>query len=38
MKEVEKKEVLKWLHTGFIYAIFDNLELAQCKWFLRRVA
>ena len=24
MKEVVNKEVLKWQHVGFIYAIFDN--------------
>ena len=24
MKEVVKKEVLKWLHARFIYAIFDS--------------
>ena len=24
MKEVVKNEVLKWLNTGFIYAISDN--------------
>ena len=24
MKEVVKKEVLKWLNVGFIYAILDN--------------
>ena len=24
MKEVVKKEVLKWLNVGFIYAISDN--------------
>ena len=24
MKEVFKKEVLKWLNAGFIYAILDN--------------
>ena len=24
LKEVVKKEVLKWLHVGFIYAIFDS--------------
>ena len=24
MKEVVKKEVLKWLHVGFIYAIFNS--------------
>ena len=24
MKEVVKKEVLKWLHVGFIYAILDS--------------
>ena len=24
MKEVLKKEVLKWLHVGFIYAISDS--------------
>ena len=25
MKEVVKKEVLKWLNAGFIYVISDNL-------------
>ena len=35
MKEVMKKEVLKWLHVGFIYVIYVS---SQCKWFLRRVA
>ena len=24
MKEVVKKEVLKWLNTGFVYAISDS--------------
>ena len=38
MKEVVKKEVLKWLNTGFLYAIFDNpysaygsLEMRNCS-------
>ena len=32
MKEVMKKEVLKWLQAGFIYAIFDSpqVSLVQC--------
>ena len=32
MKEVMKKEVLKWLQAGFIYAIFDRpqVSLVQC--------
>ena len=29
MKEVIKKEVLKWLQAGFIYAIFD-IPYASC--------
>ena len=24
MKDVVKKEVLKWIYVGFIYAIFDS--------------
>ena len=32
MKEVVKKEVLKWLQVGFIYAISDSpwVSLVQC--------
>ena len=43
IKEVVRKEVLKWLNAGFIYAISDSpwvstvLELAQSMWFQRRV-
>ena len=29
MKEVVKKEVLKWLNAGFIYAISNNLWVSQ---------
>ena len=37
MKEVVRKEVLKWLNAGFIYAISDVLGLAQFMWFPRKV-
>ena len=29
MKEVLKKEVLKWLYAGFIYAILDSSWVSQ---------
>ena len=31
MKEVVKKEVLKWLHAGFIYAISDSSWVSQVQ-------
>ena len=31
MKEVVKKEVLKWLQVGFIYAIFDSPWVSPIK-------
>ena len=31
MKEVMKKEVLKWLHAGFIYAISDTSWLSPVQ-------
>ena len=31
MKEVVKKEVLKWLHVGFIYAISDNFWVSPVQ-------
>ena len=37
MKEVVRKEVLKWMNAGFIYAISYSLRLAQFMWFPKRV-
>ena len=37
MKEVVKKEVLKWLNADFIYAISDSSWVTQCMWFHRKV-
>ena len=37
MKEVVKKEVLKWLNAGFIYAISDSPWVTQYMWFPRKV-
>ena len=37
MKEVVRKEVLKWLNAGFIYAISDNSWVSQYMWFPRKV-
>ena len=37
MKEVVRKEVLKWLNAGFIYAILDSSWVSQCMWFPRKM-
>ena len=37
MKEVVRKEVLKWLNAGFIYAISDSSWVSQCMWFPGKV-
>ena len=37
MKEVVRKEVLKWLNTGFIYAISDSSWVSQCMCFPGKV-
>ena len=37
IKDVVKKEVLKWLNASFIYAISDSLWVSQFMWFPRRV-
>ena len=36
MKEVVKKEVLKWLQAGFIYAILDNPWVSPVQVVLKR--
>ena len=35
MKDVVRKEVLKWLNTGFIYAILDSSWVSPVMWFPR---
>ena len=37
IKEVVRKEVLKWLNADFIYAISDSSWVSQCMWFPRKV-
>ena len=36
MKEVVKKEVLKWLNDGFTFAISDNLWVSQVHVVLKK--
>ena len=36
MKEVVRKEILKWLNAGFIYAISDSSWVSPV-WFPRKV-
>ena len=36
LKEVVKKEVLKWLNAGFIYAIFDSTWVSPVQVVLRQ--
>ena len=36
MKEVVKKEVLKWLHARFIYAISENSEASPVQVVMKK--
>ena len=37
MKEVVRKEVLKWLNAGFIYPISNSSWVSPYMWFPRKV-